>query len=255
MSGLCQEEVTVALHLAQQSSVAVRPLVDLGIDLRVQAGNGSVGQIVGQLVIVVHQKNGHNGPGTDVLVAHLQKLRQIQQIDHRQHHPGAGVLFRQDRTADAVTAVVITKLGAVLRLAAREPLHGKARKDLRDPRRDHRLAQLCQRGKRLVAPDQLVIVQFDQRHREGHLAGGAVHQFAGGTDIRGQCPFPPGIEPIAASEKQQRHARLRRRKNIMPQHQRRDAEKRHYNKIHHHAGLNQPAQLFIQATHSFRLSK
>lgn len=44
--------------------------------------------IVRQLVIVVHQNDGHDGAGADVFIAHEQQIRQIEQIEHAEHDAG-----------------------------------------------------------------------------------------------------------------------------------------------------------------------
>ena len=252
ISGLRKKQIAVALDLAKQTAVAVRPFVDLRVQLRVQAGDCRVGEVVRQFVVVVHKQNGHDGARTDIFIAHLQKLRQVEQVDHAQHYAGAGVLLRQDGSRDAVAAVAEAQLRAVLRLAAREPLHGKAGEDFCNARGDHGFPQVGQRGEGFVAPDQLVVVELDQRHRKGYLAGGALHELAGGLDIGSQRAPPPGAFPVAVAQNQQRHTGLHAGKRILPQRRRRNAEQRHHHKIQHHAWLHQTAYFLIQAAHSFR---
>ena len=206
---LKQQQEAVALQPPQKPAVFIRPLADAGVDLRVQTGDRRVGQVVGQLVIVVHQDDGEHRTRADVLVAHLKQLRQILQIDHAHNDARLGVPLGQNRARDAEAAVAVAQLAGHRVLAGQEPLHRKAGQNFVDPLRREGVAHTCQLREGLVVPNQLLLVELYERNGEGNIAvGGAAHHFVGRADVLRQRVTAALAAPLVAQQQKQRRADL-----------------------------------------------
>ena len=69
------EEEAVSLQPPEHTVIVLGAAGDHLVELCVQGGDGALRQVLGELVIIVHQDNGHHRPGADVLVPHLVQLR------------------------------------------------------------------------------------------------------------------------------------------------------------------------------------
>ena len=247
--GLKEQQVAVALQLAQKSAVAVGPLADLGVDLRVEAGNGRVGQVVGQLVIVVHQNDGYHGTGADILITDLQQLRQILKVYHA-HDPAGFFRGGEQGAGDVEPPAAIAQLVGTFGFSGPQPIGGEAGQNFKNALSREAVADAGQLGEGLVVPDQLVLIELNQRHGEGNLAvRGAAHHLIGGLNVFMQRTAAAQVGPLVACQQEQGHNGLADGQVKLLQHQSGDAEQAHDHKVGSHAGLSQLSEFFIQGGH------
>ena len=243
--GFKEQQIAVAFQLAQKAAVAVCPLADLGVDLRVETGNDRVGQIVGQFVVVVYQNDGYHWTGTDILITDLQQLRQILQVDHS--HDTAG-FFRGGKqgAGDMEPAAPIAQLVGTFGFSGSQPIGGEAGQNFKNALGREAVPDAGQLGEGLVVPDQLVLIELDQRHGEGNLAvRGAAHHLIGGLNVFMQRTAAAQVGPLVACQQEQGHNGLADGQVKLLQHQSGDAEQAHDHKVGSHAGLSQLSEFFI----------
>ena len=243
---LQQQQKPVALQAAQQTVIFVRPAADLLIDLRVEIGNCRIRQIVRQLIVVIHKHNRYHRTRADILIAHLQKLRHILQIDHAHQQVVFGIFIRKQRAGHAKTSAAITELVRTFGLAGSQPFQSKGGKNLVYALGKNALSEIDQIGKRFIIPYQLVFVQLDQRDRKRHFpVCGSAHHFVRLLNIFAQQAAAARSHPLIEKQQQKRYGRLSDGKIILPQHQCRNSKQYHNHKIKQHIRLHQPMQFFV----------
>ena len=240
------EQEAVLFQPPQQAAVRLRPAGDDLVELGVQGGDGALGQILGQLLVVVHHDDGHHRAGADVFVAHLVQLGQIVQIDHA--HQGGARLLLHRRAEQAVAAAGQLQLLGALGAARDQPVHADAGEHILQLVIDGGEGQPRQLRESGVAPDHVLIPQLHQHRREGACAlAGALQGIGGALQI---LPDAPVAGPLVTQMHQKRRAgghQLRPGQQILLHHQRADRKRHHQHIINGPGWPKQPHQLFIHA--------
>ena len=186
------QQITVTLHLTQQTVINLCPGGDGIIDICVHGGNRAVRQVHGQLFIVIHQNDGHDGTGTDVFIPHLVHLRHIAEVNHAHHH--TGMLLRMYQSAiDPIAAGTEFHIVRIFALAVGQPFHADAGQKLVNGLFRQSLFHAGQGHETIAGPNHAVITQTDHSH--GQRAFGAI-----GGKIRGfKSLLNEGVDlPVAA---------------------------------------------------------
>ena len=239
----------VPFQLAKQSLIAFRPLGDGIIELGVHGGNRAVSQILGQLVIVVHQDDGHHRSGTDVLVPYLIQFRQIRKIQNAQHG-SVPVVSPDGGTVHPIPAVSHGNIIGILRFSAHQPIRGEIGQNFRQLLIQHPILEAGDGLELFVCPDDTPVPQPCQHHGKGAFLPIRFLQGAG-CGLNKRLQFPPAVillNPI--NDKQDsRNTKFYRRQQIPFRQGGRNGEANHHRKIQSHVGLNQPAQFLVHPSH------
>ena len=163
----------VLFQPTEKPVIPLRPLGDGVVNPGGEAGDGAFRQVLGQLVIVVHQDDGNHRAGADVLVPHLVKLREIREIQHPQ--PGLlRVVACGDHAVNPVPPLLQGHVVGVLRLAGQEPVGIEAGEDVPDGLLLEGVPVAGDLVEGLVAVDNLLIRQANHRHGEGTVGAKAL---------------------------------------------------------------------------------
>ena len=115
------EYKAVLFQTAQKAMIAFRPFGKHIIDLGVEQGDGALGQVLGQLFVVIHQNNGYHRAGTDILIPNLIQLCQIRKVDNAKAS-AFHIFSNQGSTVDTVAVTLQLYIIRMLCLAGRQPL-------------------------------------------------------------------------------------------------------------------------------------
>ena len=235
------QQIPVAFDLAAQRLQSRRPVGHDVVELRVERGDGRVGEVGSQLVVVIDQDDRDDRPRAEEFVADVEHLGHVGKIDGRQLH-SRRVVFGFDVVAvDAVAAAADDLVARQLGAALAQPAGGEAGHD-RVERLIARSIGKAGDGKEAgVAPDDLIFRQPDDRHRE---RGARVDRNADGIrrrlHVAHQLPLAPG-KPCAADDKHdERDEQRAARKDILPDRGGRGGKQQHGRKV--------PARIRIKQT-------
>ena len=245
------EQEAVALQLPQKAVIPVGPLGNGIAQLGVQGGDGAFGEILGQLLIVVHQNDGNHGTGADILVPHLIEQRQITEI---QNPEGAavGVVGPEHGAVDPVAAILDGDIVGGLGLSGGEPVGGQAGNGFIQSALLQAVGQGTDGIKFRVVPDDVAVLQPD------HQGGEGISSLAHGLNRGGAAAQIPGkilaAEAAAQSEKhngQYGDRQLSYSQDRLTHQERGKAEAYQHGIIKAHPGIDESGQPSFHSATSF----
>ena len=245
------KQEAVALQLAKQTAVALRPLGNGLVQPGVHGGNGAFRQVLGQFLVVVNENDGNYRTGADIFVPNLVQLRQIAEIQGSQH--GTPVVLRPDGGAvDPIAPIAQGSIPRAFGFAGFQPVQRKVRKHLFQLLLHHGIGIARQLAEPVVGPDNDPVPQPDKHRGQGALPlGGSLQGIGNRLDIPLNLSIPAIPVHDVEHEHHQRHRRLRRRQPEVPLQQGCRAESRHHHKVHSHSGTQKLSKLSVHCAASF----
>ena len=243
------EEEAALVQLAQQAVVAFGPFGDRVVEPGIEAGDRALGQVLGHLIVVIHQHDADHGTGADIFVTDLIQFRKIAEVQDAEQR--APVILGTDQGAvDPVTAAVQGHIVARLIMAGGEPFGGEAGEDILQLMVHHGLADTGEPAEALIGPDDAAVAQAHQHRGEGALAlAHALQGIGHALDILAQLLVPVVLGHGEDQEHQQREHDLSRRQPVFAHVQRRGAEDHQHCEIEAHI---RPQKLSKPSLHPVR---
>ena len=239
------QQVAVALHAAQESVVALRPGGDGLVEAGVEVGGGGLGEVFGQFLKVVDEDDGNNGSGADILVPDQVQVRQVREVQCRQHGL-AGVVGPDGGAEDAVAAAVDAHIAGVLPLAGNQPVHLEFGHQVGDLLLVELVPEAAEIHKAVVGPDQRAVAHAHQGHGEGRLAAVGVAQgVGGGLDEGLQLPAPLELAVLVVAVEHAGDDQLCQSQSSRSGDHGCRGKNQHHDKKQIHSRLQQPSKLAI----------
>ena len=238
---LKDQQIPVPVVAAKQASRVGGPLVQAAVHVHQHGGFDSVAHALEDLLIIVHQEDGGNGPGTVKFIPDGGKFGDVHPVSSGQEAAPPLLLGADQVAKDLVTPVADIDLGGALVFALHEPPGVKV---------GHRLGDLSVKEmvplprdleEKPVGPDDLLGLQAENDHgkRGVHhcVLGGNVNIPGDIFDVVEDLPPPQGVPLTKVEEEEQDQGPFRRGQDMVP-HQRRDQrEERQHHKVEPEARL------------------
>ena len=260
--GFKQEQIPVALQLPQQTVHAVGPGRQAVVDGGVDGGHHAVGQIADQLIVVVHQQNGYDGTGTDILVPDLQQLRHVHQIDGGQKQGGV-ILIGVNLTAQhAIAAIAQGVVAGAFGLALGQPADGQLGQYRLQLGTEGGGLETRQLVEMVVGPEHLVVGNGHNGHGQRQFVPqGRVQGGGGGLNVPENFLFLPSRGNPEQHQHHRRHRQLRTGQHILAHEGRHGGQEQQNHKIEGGAGhqkphkrvVHKPSHLSLPGDHPHRV--
>lgn len=118
-------QIAVALDFPAQRLQPRRPVRHNVIELRVKRGDGGIGKIGGQLIVVINENDRHNRTRPHEFIADVEHLRHVGEVDRRKLHGRRAVLRADEVAVDAIAPVTDVPVAGHLGMAFAQPLVGE----------------------------------------------------------------------------------------------------------------------------------
>ena len=163
-----QQQIAVAVVLAQKPLRARHPRADLFVDLREHRRARRLGAGLHQLLVVIEHEHGHDGAVLLALFPELVLLGHVHPIGQREKSARTAAATRMRETAEhAEVPVVDDDRFRALALSLQQPLGGEAGQRILQPVIEQILPHARELEEALVAPQHLLRIGPEDHHGKG----------------------------------------------------------------------------------------